>query len=148
MQTKNLVQATARIIRITELAVGNIVKLVEDSSYSTEIKFAVVSDIMNNGDKTFVEFVSFKKDYSKGIQLEKKTYSGDKELNLFPANKEDLLTSYQEIKDRATKEIKEKEVELSVMKENLSWLETVIEKDKAQNLSAPKFEELGVESHV
>ena len=143
MQTKNLVQTTARIIRITELAIGNIVKMVEESSYSgATVKFAVVSDILNNGDKTFVEFVSFSKDYLKGIKLEKTTYAGDKELNLFPANKEDLLTSYQEIKEKTTKEIAEKEEELVAMKQNFDWLEKVIEKDKAQNLSAPKFEEL------
>lgn len=143
MEVKNIIQSSARIIKITELSVGNVVKFIKESSYSKpEVKFAIVSDILNNGEKSFVEFVSFKKDYNKGVELEKETFSGKEDLALFPANKEDILTSYKEIKERASKEIADKEEELNGMKENLLWLETAIEKNKAENLTSPKFEEL------
>ena len=142
MQVKNIIQGSARIIKITDLQVGNVVKYVKEGYSTPEVKFAVVSEIMNNGEKCFIEFVSFKRDYSSGVGLEKELIAGDKDIAIFPANKEDLLVSYEEIKESAKRDISEKETALLKMKENLAWLENKIETHKGQELTEPQYKEL------
>ena len=75
---------------------SNIIKLVEDEGYSSpKILFGVVTDILNNGEKTFVELVTLNKQYSTST-LEYKLLSGDKSAVIFPATQEDLLAHFEE----------------------------------------------------
>lgn len=146
MDIKNIIQASAKIIKITELSVGNVVKFVEESSYSSaQVKFAVVSDLLNDGDKTFVELLVYSQDYSDGVKLEKKLLSGglgDNKVALFPATKSDLLTSFQELKDSVNKKIEDKSNELLKLKANFKLLTEMVEKNDGAELSTPKFQEL------
>lgn len=142
MQTQNIIQASAKIVRITELKKGNVIKYVDEQYSSTEMRMAVVSDILNDGTKTFIELVSFKKDYHAGIKLEKRLLKGMDDVAIFPATKEDLIADFQSIKELATREIKEKREELAKMELNLAWLTETVETHQAQELTEPKFEEL------
>lgn len=142
MQTKNIIQSSARVIRITELAKGNVIKFIDEQYSVNEMRYAIVSDILNDGSKMFIELISFKKDYGSGIRLERKMIAGDKDVAIFPAKKEDLMTSFTDIREEAEREIVKKERELADMKENLMWLTDKIETHKAQELTEPKFEEL------
>ena len=67
----------------------------------------------------------------------------NKEFAIFPANKEDLITDFNDMKADVQKDIGKKEEELSLMKSNFAWLEEKIEKNKAEELTTPKFEEIG-----
>ena len=95
MQTKNIIQTQANVIKITSLVKGNVVKIIDDSSsYSTDIKYGVVIDLMNDGSKTFLEILEYKKSYG-DVSAEIKLYSGDKELNLFPASVDEVKEYFE-----------------------------------------------------
>ena len=139
MQVQNLIKSSANIIRITELSKGNIVKMVEESSYSgADVHYAVVMDILNDGDKTFVELLKYKKSYS-SVELEQKTISGDKDVTLFPATPEDLHQHIKSIEQTLREQIQDKRDEAS-KKENA--LNLLLDMVKNQSISATKFEVL------
>ena len=138
MQVKQLVQSTANIIRITQLSKGNIVKFVKDDNYDTSVSYAVVMDILNNGEKTYVELMKYKKNYG-SVDLESVLISGDKETILFPATPEDLEQHLKSIEQKLREEISDKRDEAN-KKENA--LNLLMEMVKNQTITATKFEEL------
>lgn len=50
MQTRNLIQASANILKITNLVIGDCVKLVEEEYSSPQIYYGVVTDLLNSGE--------------------------------------------------------------------------------------------------
>lgn len=63
MQTKNIVQASANVIRIVNLQKGDIYKRFDDSSYTRDVKYGIVRNVYNNGENTYIEAVEYKKSY-------------------------------------------------------------------------------------
>lgn len=111
MKTQNLIQASANVIKITELLVGDVVKIVDESYSTIEIKYGVVIDILNDGSKTFIQVAQYKKTYSDTIDCELKTYKGQSELNIFPTTPEEVKEYFQGALKRiaSEKEIKKHE---------------------------------------
>jgi hypothetical protein len=138
MNVRNLVQTTATIIKITELKKGNIVKLIEEKYSEPVINFAVVTDILSNGDKTYVELVTYRKDYGE-VKLEYKLLSADKDVTLFPATKDDLLGHFETIKMEIQKEIQSEEDKLAKKKASFERLDQILA-NNAENVTQPMFE--------
>ena len=139
MQVKSIIQASANIVKITELVKGNIVKLAEENSYDTNISYAVVMDILNDGDKVFIEFLKYKKNYS-GVDLEQKVISGEKDVHIFPATPEDLTQHVKSIEQAIREEISNEREEADKKENALNVLLDMVAK---QQVSATKYEELG-----
>lgn len=115
MQTKNLVQTSANVIRIVNLKVGDIYKRYEDSSYSSGLYYGLVKDIKNNGEQTFIEAIEYKKSYS-SISADLKIYSGEKDLAIFPATLDEIQEEFSSVVSSLEKEIKQNEEEISKKK--------------------------------
>lgn len=111
MQTKNLIQTTANVIRITNLKKGDIYKRYEDSSYSSSVSYGLVKDIKNSGEETFIEAVEYKKSYS-SIDADLKIFSGSKDLNIFPATLEEVTSEFSGVVEKLEKEIRDKQKEI------------------------------------
>lgn len=107
MQIQNLIKSTATVVKVTQLAKNNIFKYVEESSYSSpEFKYGIVMDILNDGDKAYIQILSVKKSYS-SISVEYKLLTEDSKIHLFPATPEDLEGEYGEVVDALNKEIED-----------------------------------------
>ena len=61
MQTKNIIQTVANVIKITSLKKGDVVKMIESGYSSPESYFAVVLDLLNDGENTYIELLKYKK---------------------------------------------------------------------------------------
>ena len=101
--TKNIIQTVANVIKITSLKKGDVVKMLDKDYSSVETKYAVVLDLLNDGENTFIQLLKYNVSYN-DIKAEIKTYKGGDDLSLFPTSKEEV----EEYFTRAVKSIDEK----------------------------------------
>jgi hypothetical protein len=147
MKTQNLIQASANVIKITELLVGDVVKIVDESYSNIEIKYGVVIDILNDGQKTFIQIAQYKKTYSDTIDCELKTYAGKNELNIFPTTPEEVKEYFQEALTRIGSDIEKKERELLERKEMLQKAKQFTDLETSKKLRATSFKEITQEQY-
>lgn len=141
MQTKNLIQASANVVKITRLNIGDTVKLVEDTYSSPEIYYGVVIDLLNNGEKSFVQILRYKKSYNT-IDCEIKTYAGDKDCTIFPATVDDIKDHLKDSIDRIEKDVKDEERKLSDKKLALQKAKEFVSLEYSKKLQSASFKEI------
>ena len=144
METKTLIQASAKILRVTELHKGNVVKLVDKEYSSHEIKYGIVLDLLNSGMETYIQLLLFKKSYGE-IAGELKLFKGTTDLALFPATidevKEDMGEAIERLGESLLKERKtldDKFLALAKAKEFVTG-------KLSQDLTEASFETLTIE---
>ena len=137
MNIKNIIQASANIVRITELQKGNVVKYVD----SETVYFAIVIDLLYDGEKSFVELLMVDSDYWSGVSLKRKLLTDTKDHAVFPVNPEEFKKHISEIEESVIKKIQEKRAELAKLESSWSFAKNVIDgKEVAYVLSTPKVE--------
>ena len=142
MQTKNIIQTQANVIKITSLVKGNVVKIIDDSSsYSTDIKYGVVIDLMNDGSKTFLEILEYKKSYG-DVSAEIKLYSGDKELNLFPASVDEVKEYFETTLSYISKSIEQDKENLQKKINGFEKAKQFVSGELSKNLLETSFVEM------
>ena len=146
METKTLIQSSAKILRITELQKGNVVKYI-DKTYSTiEAHFGIVTDLYNSGNETFIQMLLFKKSYN-DVTGEVKLFNGSADLALFPATIEEVRADMA----GALKGLKEKidtgEKELLNKREAYLAAESFISGELSDQLTEASFETLTTEEY-
>lgn len=141
MQTKTLIQASANVIKITSLAIGDVVKLVEDQYGSPEIFYGVVIDLLNNGEKSYVQIMRYKKSYS-AVDCDIKTYSGDKECVIFPATVEEVIEHLHEAIKAIRQDVESKEKDLQTKRLALQRAEEFVSGETSRQLKSCSFKEI------
>lgn len=135
MQTKNIIQASANVIRITSLKVGDIYKRYEDSTYSTGVYYGIVKAIANNGENTFIEAIEYKKSYS-SIDADFKVWGGEKDIAIFPATVEELTEEFGGVEKRLLKEITDKEEEIEAKKKCIAETRLLLSGELSKQLQS------------
>lgn len=144
MITKNLIQAAANVVKITRLAKGDVVKMIENPSYSDpEVYYGVVIDLFNDGDKTFIQLLRYQKVYN-DVKADIKTYSGDKELALFPATPEEVREHLEESVKSLGRKIEEQSKELQNKIEAHEKARAFVEGEIQKELKATSYEVLPI----
>lgn len=141
MQTKTLIQAAANVVKITSLARGDVVKIVEDNSYDTNIYFGVVIDLLNSGDKSFIQIMRYKKSY-RAIDCDIKTYNGEKDMSLFPATVDEVKEHLADVIKDIRKDIEAKEKEISDKRLALQSAEEFVSQETSKQLRNSSFKEI------
>ncbi|WP_033926116.1 hypothetical protein [Sphingomonas sp. 35-24ZXX] len=140
MQTKSIVQASANVIRITNLAQGDIYKRFDDSSYSRSTFFGIVKAIYNDGEKTYIEAVEYKKSYS---EMEASIYvmRGDNDVSIFPATLEEIQEEFASCAKSIEKKIAEKREEIAKLEGALDTTNQLVSGELQKKLQTPVFKE-------
>jgi hypothetical protein len=141
MKTQNLIQTVANVIKITSLKKGDVVKIIDSSSYNTEVSFAVVLDLMNDGENAFIEFLKYKKSYN-SVDAEIKIYKGTEDLSLFPTNIEELKENFNNTIENLNNKIEEKKEELQKMIVGRDKAKEFISGELSKTLSEVEFSEI------
>lgn len=89
MQTKQIIQTSANVIRITTITKGNVYKRFDDN-YSW---FGVVKGVFNDGINTIVEATEYRSGWS-GIEVKEQIIKGDKDYVIFPASLDDFKSEF------------------------------------------------------
>lgn len=133
MQAKNLIQASANVIRITNLSIGDVIKMVDVDYSSPEIYFGVVIDLLNDGNNSFVQIMRYKKSYL-AIDCDIKTYEGNKDINIFPTTVEEVKEHLSETIKMFERDVAQKERELNEKKYALQNAKDFVNLEKSKQL--------------
>jgi len=148
MQTKNLIQASTNVVKITRLEKGDVIKIVEDQySSGPEIFFGVVIDLLNDGEKSFVQIMRYKKSY-RAVDCDVKTYSGDKDCTLFPCTVEEVEEHLQDTIKSIRRDIESQERELDTKKLGLKRAEEFVSFETSKKLRATEFKEVTQQEYL
>jgi len=148
VQTKNLIQASANVVKITRLAKGDVIKLIEAKDYSEpEIYYGVVVDLLNSGEKTFVQIMRYKKGYG-AIDCDLKTYSGDKDCNIFPTTVEEVQEHLNECIERIERDVKDAERSLDAKRLGLQRAKEFVSFETSKKLQATSFKEITTQEYL
>ena len=143
MQTKNILQASANVIRVTNLPRGDIYKRFNDSSYSKDVKLGIVRNIYNDGESTYVEAVKYKKSYR---DLEASIYviRGDNDVSIFSATIEEIQEEFSDADAEAgiIKSIADKSEEVRKLEQALETTQQLINGKLQQKPQTPTFKEV------
>ena len=141
MQTKNLIQASANVLKITNLSIGDVVKQIDSSSYSSDVFYAVVTDLLNDGENTFIQLTRYKAGYGK-IDADVKLFKGGTELNLFPATVDEVKEHLNEAIESIKKKIVEEERTLSDKKTALENAISFVSMESSKRLTEASYKEV------
>lgn len=146
MQTKNIIQTSVNVIRVTNLKAGDLYKRIEDSSYSTNVKYGIVKAVLNNGEKTFIESIEYTKSYN-SISAEMAIISGEKDIVIFPATIEEVQSEFEGLENKLVKEIQEKEKEIEAKKKCIAETRLLLSGEMTEKLTSAEFKELSQEQY-
>lgn len=141
MQTKNIIQASANVIRITNLKKGDIYKRYDDSSYSSGVYYGVIKDIQNNGEQTFIEAIEYKKSYG-SIEADLKIYSGEKDLAIFPATLDEVKEEFSSVVNKLEEEIKDKQNEIIKKQKCIEDTKSLLSGELSKMLQTVEFKQM------
>ena len=113
MQTKNLIQMTANVVKITNLKKGDLIKMIEKEYSGCKTCYGIVLDLLNDGKSSFIEILKYDKSYNE-IKACIKTYSGDDDISIFPAKLEELKSDMGDIIKSLSDGIEDNKKELLV----------------------------------
>lgn len=112
MQTQSVIQASANVVRLISLKKGDVYKRIK-KQYSDEYvtTYGIVTDILNDGENTFIESIEYKKNYS-SVEALCVTHAGTQDLTIFPATIEEIKEYFSDVEKYIEKDIEKKEEEL------------------------------------
>lgn len=141
MKTQNLIQASANVLKITSLSIGDVVKQVDASSYSSDIYYAVVTDMLNDGEETFIQLTRYKAGYGK-IDADIKLFKGGTDLNIFPTTVDEVKEHLNDAIESIKKKIIEEERTLADKKLGLENAISFVSMETSKQLTEASYKEV------
>lgn len=140
METKQIVQSSANVIRITNVKPGDVYKRF-DESYDDRTYFGVIQAVHNDGDKTIIESMEYCYRYS-SLEVNHKVLRGEKDYILFPSSPEELNLDLEKAKKNKINEIEEYKEKISKSEKELEHINGIISGETLKKLSAMSYKEL------
>lgn len=140
MQTKQAIQTSANVVRITSISAGDVYKRF-DESYDDRTYFGVVKNVFNDGDKTIIESTEYCYKYG-GVSIEHKVLRGEKDYILFPATPEEMNLDFESAIKSKVKENDEALNKIRLNEKMISELKELITGNTQKKLKAMSFKEL------
>lgn len=147
MQTKTLIQSSVNILRITELTKGCTVKVIKKDYNDNKMFYGIVTDLLNSGEKSFIEILLFEKSYS-DLKGKVEIYEGSTDIALFAATVEEIESSLRDILVSLQRQINKDEQELRSKKEAYEKAEQFVSGSMQKQLQSTSFEEVTTEQYL
>lgn len=139
MQQINKIISSAKIITITDLVKGNVVKIIDTKYSDKKLKFGIVTDILRDNNDCYVTIITFEVGYGK-VEIETKVFAGSDSSAIFPASKEEVNAEFSRIENSLLGKLREKEKELAEYKSNYELAKKFLNDYSATGLSSPQFD--------
>lgn len=143
MQTKQAIQATANVIRVTQISPGDVYKRFEEG-YEDRVYFGIVKNVHNDGERALIEATEYRYQYG-SLDVSYKVLQGDKNYILFPSSPEEMNLQLETAKANKLKEISEAETKIQINKKMIIEIDGLISGETQKNLQAMSFVELSQE---
>lgn len=140
METKQIVQTSANVIRITNIAPGNTYKRFE-KDYDDRTFFGIVRNVYNDGQNTVIEATEYRYTW-RSVEVTHRVMQGMKDYILFPANLEEIQSEFGRVVKEKLDEIDTKEKEIIEAKKTIEFTEKLLSGEMQKELSLPGFKEM------
>lgn len=137
MITKQIIQSSANVIRITNLAKGNIYKRFDDN-YTY---YGVVRGIHNDGIKTIIESTEYRDSYG-GLDVSNKIFKGETDISIFPATLDEFEDEFGQTVEKLTRKIIEANETIEKSNKQIEFTKKLMSGELSKELSTPEFKEL------
>ena len=139
MQTKQIIQSSANVIRITNIAKGNIYKRFQkDYDYTY---YGIVKAVHNDGSNTIIEATEYRYSYG-DMNVEHKVITGDKDYVIFPATLEEIQSEFESCITKKEKEIDSANETIKKAEKTIEDTKRLISGEMQKELSSPLFKEM------
>lgn len=143
METKQAIQTSANVIRITSIKAGDVYKRF-DESYDDRTYYGVVKNVHNDGQKAIIESVEYCYRYN-SLDVSHKVLRGEKDYILFPASPEELNFELEKAKENKQREIIECHNKIENAQNIIKEIDGLVSGETLKNLSAMSYKELSQE---
>lgn len=140
MQTKSVLQASANVIRVVNLKVGDVYKRIDSRYSDKELRYGIVQGIYNDGESTHFEALEYKKDWS-DIQADYKIFSGEDDLALYPTTVEEIKEHFSSAIQSLEKKLKDKKEEVAKLEHSVELGQKFISGEMQKELSVIDYKE-------
>ena len=141
MLTKQAIQSTANVIRITSVSAGDVYKRFEDSDWDNKVYFGVVKAVHNDGEKTIIEAVEYCYKYS-DISVDYRIIGGTKDVTIFPSTPEELNLELEKARKAQIKKIEDAKEQIEKSTQLLTEIDGLISGETQKSLQAMSYKEL------
>lgn len=141
MITKQAIQSTANVIRITSVSAGDVYKRFADTDYDDKVYYGVVKAVHNDGEKTLIEAVEYCYKYS-DISVGYKVISGTKDVTIFPSSPEELNLELEKARKAQVRKIEEAQKQIEASNKLLTEIDGLISGETQKSLKAMSYKEL------
>lgn len=137
MQTQQIIQSSANVIRIVSLSKGNIYKRFDDS-YTY---YGIVTGVYNDGVNAIIESNEYRKTWTT-IEATKNVLKGTKEVAIFPATIDELELEFSSAIDSLKRDIEGAKKTIAEKQSTIDFTEKLISGELQKELSTPDFKEI------
>lgn len=146
MLTKQAIQSTANVIRITSVNAGDVYKRFSDSDYDDKVYYGVVKAVHNDGEKTIIEAVEYCYRYS-DISVEFKVIGGTKDITIFPSTPEELNLELEKARKAQIKKIEDAKEQIEKSTQLIAEIDGLISGETQKSLQAMSYKELSQQQY-
>lgn len=140
METKQAIQSSAKVVRITSVSPGDVYKRF-DTSYEDRTYYGLVKAVHNDGEKAIIEALEFCYKYS-SLDVSHKILNGSKDYTIFPSSPEELNFELDKARIRKIRSINEKEEEVKVLKREVEDIDKLISGETQKSLKEMSYKEI------
>jgi len=140
MNVKQAIQASANVIRVTNVSAGDVYKRFDDS-YDDRVYYGVVQSVYNDGETAIIEALEYSYRYS-SLDINLQILRGDKEYKLFPSSPEELNTELDDVLAKKSKEIEEKSKEIEKLGKEIEEITKLMTGERLKELKSMSYKEM------
>lgn len=137
MQTKQIIQSSANVIRITSISKGNIYKRFDDN-YTW---LGVVIGVHNDGEKTIIEANEYRQGWDK-VEVTHKVIKGSEDYTIFPATLADFNQEFDSVITALNRKIEEAHKTIETSEKQIEFTKQLVSGELQKELSSPEFKEM------
>lgn len=140
METRQAIQASAQVVRITEVKAGDVYKRF-DKDYDDRVYFGIVKAIHNDGENTIIEATEYNYRYS-SLSVDYKVIRGKNDYILFPCTPEELNLELDRAKKEEERKIESAQETIEKSTRLLKDIDGLISGETQKSLSVMGYKEM------
>lgn len=140
MITKQAIQSSANVVRITSVSAGDVYKRFDDS-YEDRVYYGLVKAVHNDGEKTIIESTEYCYRYS-SLDVSHKIINGTKDYIIFPSSPEELNLELAKARKEQVRKMEKAEEEIIESSKLIEEIDGLISGETQKGLKAMSYKEL------
>lgn len=140
MITKQAIQSSANVVRITSVSAGDVYKRF-DESYEDRTYYGVVKAVHNDGEKTIIESTEYCYKYN-DVDVTHKIINGTKDYVIFPSTPEELNLELDGARKKQLDKIRDAKDQIATSEKLIAEIDGLLSGETQKSLQSMSYKEL------